>query len=117
VRVLGSMIALAGACAPAEGPVLDRIEPAAAARGATVRLDGERFCGPIEPTAEGGCSRPPSGAVDFGLNPPMARAPVIAWGDRAIEVEVPAAAAGGALTVYVTVDGRSSNGVSFEVLP
>ena len=42
---------------------------------------------------------------------------VASWGDGAIRVTVPDAAAVGATDVLVTVDGRSSNAVSFTVLP
>ena len=106
-----------GACAPAEGPAVDGVTPGAAARGQTVRLDGAGFCGGFAATGDGRCEALPSGAVDFGLEPPIARAAVVSWRSDAISVEVPAAVDIGATTVYVTVDGRSSNGVSFEVLP
>ena len=112
-----AVVLVVGACAPADGPQLDAIEPRSAGRGVQVRLGGDGFCGPQGEGPDGTCSSLPSGAVDFGLEPPIARAEVVAWRAAAIDVLVPAGAALGATTVYVTVDGRSSNGVSFEVLP
>jgi hypothetical protein len=55
--------------------------------------------------------------VVFGLELPMARAMVLSWTETSIEVTVPDAAQLGATDVIVTVDGRSSNGGAFEVLP
>jgi hypothetical protein len=113
---LCAVVGLLGACAPVDGPQLDGIDPGAAARGQTVRVGGVGFCGGRD-AADGSCASPPSGAVDFGLRLPSARAAVVAWGELAIDVVVPDAVDRGATTVYVTVDGRSSNGLSFEVLP
>lgn len=114
------MLGVLGAlgCEAAEGPRIEAVAPAAARRGSAVVLSGEGFCGPREVRADGACQpNLPSGHVDFGLEPPIARALVLTWRDAAIEVEVPGAVDTGATTVYVTVDGRSSNGVPFEVLP
>lgn len=114
--VLGAALAALAACAPADGPRLDGIAPAAARRGAPVTLTGRDLCGGTA-TGTGACEPLPSGAVDFGLSPPMVRAIVRSWDDAQISVTVPAQVADGATSVYVTVDGRTSNALDFEVLP
>jgi hypothetical protein len=66
------------------------------------------------------CDPLPSGAVDFGLAIRRSCAPLVGGCGRptSITVEVPTTqVAIGATIVYVTVDGRSSNGLHFEVLP
>lgn len=118
-----ALLALAGvacagaACSGANGPTIDRLEPASAARGATVTVRGAGFCGPDRAAATGECTSPPSGAVDLGLAPPMTQAPILAWSDAAISVQVPATAPLGPTAVIVTVDGRSSNAATLEVMP
>ena len=64
---LCAVVLLLGACAPVDGPQLDRIEPGSAARGTQVQLRGLGFCGSSTPTDDTGCLPTPSGAVDFGL--------------------------------------------------
>lgn len=105
------------ACTVAGGPSIDRLEPASAPRGGTVTVRGSGFCGPDRAAATGECTSPPSGAVDLGLAPPMLRAPVLAWSDAAIAVQVPATASLGPTALIVTVDGRSSNAATLEVMP
>ncbi|MBK9035035.1 MAG: hypothetical protein IPL61_27855 [Myxococcales bacterium] len=105
------------ACAPVDGPTLAEVVPAAARAGATITLTGADLCGPTVDVVAGACEPLPSGAVDFGLTPPIVRAEVVAWRAGSIAVVVPSQVAIGPTTVYVTVDGRSSNGLSFEVLP
>jgi hypothetical protein len=51
--------------------------------------------------------------VSFGIDPQVDGA-IVVWTDTLIEAIVPAAASGEVLIV-VTVDGRSSNGISFTV--
>lgn len=113
--LIAASVAL-GACAPIDGPRLDAIDPAAARRGATVTVTGRDLCGGT-PTSTGACDPLPSGAVDFGLSSPMVRAPVVRWADESITVTVPSMVAIGGTSVYVTVDGRTSNALDFEVLP
>lgn len=105
------------ACQPGSGPTIERIEPAQAARGATVTVRGDGFCGEGRAVGDGSCAPLPPGSVDVGLELPMARALVQAWAEESITVTVPAAARLGETVVVVTVDGRSSNGGAFEVLP
>jgi len=105
------------ACAPASGPTVDRVEPAQAARGAMVTVRGAGFCGEGRLGAAGACTTLPPGAVDFGIDPPMVRATVLAWADAAIAVTVPTSVMTGGTDVLVTVDGRTSNAATFEVLP
>jgi hypothetical protein len=82
-----------------------------------VTVHGEDFCGEGRAAGDGSCTTLPPGSVVFGLELPAARAEVLSWSDRAIGVTVPATAATGEVDVIVTVDGRSSNGGAFEVLP
>jgi hypothetical protein len=111
-------LALVAACAPSAGPVLDEVTPAAARGGVHVTLTGTGLCPDAVAGADGNCDPLPSGAVDFGLDPPIVRGLVVAWRPTSITVEVPTTqVAIGATIVYVTVDGRSSNGLHFEVLP
>ncbi len=105
------------ACQPGSGPTIDRVEPVQAARGATVTVRGEGFCGEGRSVGDGSCEPLPPGSVDVGLELPMARALVQSWGEQSITVTVPDAARLGETVVIVTVDGRSSNGGDFEVLP
>jgi hypothetical protein len=105
------------ACQPATGPTIERVEPAAAARGTRIVVMGDEFCGEGRDGGDGTCTSLPPGAVDVGLDLPMARAMVVTWGAQEIMVNVPAAAATGASEIIVTVDGRSSNAAAFEVLP
>ena len=115
---LGAVIAIAlAACSAVDGPTIDRLEPATAARGATITVRGSSFCGPERAAASGECTSLPSGAVDLGLAPPMVRAQVLAWSDAAITVQVPGTAPTGSVAVIVTVDGRSSNAATLEVMP
>ena len=106
---------LGGGAAP--GPTVDAVAPVAAARGADIVLTGAGFCGAGAITAARTCVDLPSGAVDVGLRASIVRAPVRSWGAETIVVTVPTQAALGATAIYVTVDGRSSNAVDFEVLP
>ncbi len=105
------------ACQPAAGPMLDALEPAQGVRGVMVTVRGVGFCGAGAAADDGSCTSLPPGAVDFGLDLPMARARVVSWSAAAIDVTVPAAAPTGMTDVIVTVDGRSSNALAFEVLP
>jgi hypothetical protein len=119
VRALMLMTSLAvgaGAC-EATGPHVDGVEPGRGARGATVVVRGAGFCGEGRAQAGGGCDPLPPGSVVFGLDLPAARGRIERWADDEIAVTVPAAAAVGPTVVVVTVDGRSSNGGDFEVLP
>ena len=116
---LGPMLAAGGlvACTGAAGPAIERVEPAAAVRGATVIVRGAGFCGPAPVDADGACVTPPSGTVTLGLDPPMVRVPIVAWSEAAIAIQVPATAPLGPVEVIVTVDGRSSNAATLEIMP
>jgi hypothetical protein len=117
VRLASLALAAGLGCDAAPGPTVDAVAPVAAARGADVVLTGAGFCGAGAITAARTCVDLPSGAVDVGLRAPIVRAPVRSWGAETIVVTVPTQAALGATAIYVTVDGRSSNAVDFEVLP
>lgn len=97
-----------------DGPAIDVISPAEGPTGAVVTIEGARFCGASPVLDGGGCETLPTGSVSFGIDPQVS-AEITAWQDDRIVVIVPDAAAPGDVTVVVTVDGRSSNGVSFRV--
>lgn len=117
VRLASLALAAGLGCDATPGPTIDAVAPVAAARGADVVLSGAGFCGAGAVDAAGACVELPSGAVDVGLRAPIVRAPIVAWGAETIVATVPTQAALGATVIYVTVDGRSSNAVDFEVLP
>jgi hypothetical protein len=101
-----------GACADdGTGPRLHDVTPAQAAPGAAVALAGERFCG-----GAGECESV-AAIVDLGLDPPLLRARVLAYAASSATIEIPALATPGATSLVLTVDGRSSNALDFEVLP
>jgi hypothetical protein len=97
-----------GGCTDPTAPHIDRVVPGTAPVGAIVTIEVDHFCGPA-----GSCDPLPVGSVSFGIDPQI-RASIRSWRADRIEAQVPAAAAGPVLVV-VTVDGRSSNGVSFHV--
>jgi hypothetical protein len=94
--------------------IIHSLEPSAGARGTTVTVLGAGFCGGGDRGLDGSCAALPSGTVTFGLSPQVG-AVIASWRDDEIVVQVPGLAATGPQTVVVTVDGRSSNGVLFEV--
>ncbi len=109
------LIALLGACDGADGPRIDAVEPASAAPGARVVLTGTDFCGAAERVGPGAVCEPlPAGSVSFGIDPVASAIPSL-WLDGRIDVDVPAQLPAGDVLIVVTVDGRSSNGVSFRV--
>jgi len=112
--VLGVVLGLGAACGDPDGPRLDSVTPTAAPPGAPVVLAGENLCGIEAAVGEGGTCEPlPAGYVSFGIDPQVDGV-IVSWRDDRIEAIVPAAANGDVLIV-VTVDGRSSNGISFTV--
>jgi len=99
------------------GPVIDSLLPTAAARGASVEIVGNRFCGDAsdDAKADGSCMTPPNGFVNFGEDADVTRAVVVAWTNQKITVQVPQSATVGSTLVLVIVNGVSSNAASFEV--
>jgi uncharacterized protein (TIGR03437 family) len=113
-RLAAGLLALA-ACADPDAPRLVAVEPPAARPGETVELTGENLCGTSAMVGEGGACEPlPAGYVSFGIDPQV-DAVIEAWSDTRIAAVVPAAAGPGEVLIVVTVDGRSSNGISFTV--
>ena len=101
-----------GACADdGAGPRLSDVTPARAVPGAAVELAGERFCG-----STGECATV-AAIVDLGLDPPLLRARVLAYAATSATIEIPALATPGLTSLVLTVDGRASNALDFEVLP
>lgn len=107
--LLGALGAL-GACTDDRGPRLTSVTPAAAPRGARVTLIGQRLSGDA-----GDCATA-AGAVQVGLDPPVAVATVIEYADDRAVIEVPSTAALGDSAIVVTVNERASNALAFEVL-
>ncbi len=100
-----------GACADDGGPRLDQVTPSTARPGASVELTGRRFCG--ETLSCLGIAA----KVELGLDPPMIEAMVFAYSDNVATIQIPSFAPPGKTALVLTVDGRSSNSLDFEVLP
>jgi hypothetical protein len=134
--VLGLGLAL-GACADDGGPRLDDVTPASAGPGASVEITGRRFCGAavargqeIDRWSERsedhrllGPRVPLAGAclgvaakIELGLNSPIV-AMVFTYSDSTATIQIPSIAMPGTTELVLTVDGRSSNALEFEVLP
>lgn len=115
VRSLAAgVLAWCAACTDPDAPRLSDVTPDEAPPGARVTITGENLCGTAVSVGEGGACEPlPAGSVSFGIDPQVDGATVV-WTDTSIEAIVPASASGEVLIV-VTVDGRSSNGISFTV--
>lgn len=112
------MIASVAACVGVDGPIVDAVAPSPARVNADITIAGRGFCGERGVEATGACVALPSGFVNFGLESPILRAELRSWTDEAIVAVVSSALPPGRGTeVYVTVDGRSSNAVTLEVLP
>lgn len=110
------VFALLGAsCTATDGPTVDALDPQSGEPGQSVTVYGSTYCGARDRvTPDGGCDPLPAGTVHFGIDPLVSATPV-SWTDEAIVVAVPAQLPPGDVLVVVTVDGRSSNGVSFRV--
>ena len=108
--VLGLGLAL-GACADDGGPRLDEVTPASAQAGASVEITGRRFCGTAV-TCLGVAAK-----VEIGLDPPVVQAMVFTYTDMTATIQIPSISMPGKTDIVLTVDGRSSNALDFEVLP
>ncbi len=91
-------------------PQLSSVVPAQAMPGTIVLVSGDYFCqrpdtGNEDPTCDS------TGDVSFGASPGT----ISNWSDTAIMVEVPQGALG-SVSVTVSVNGRTSNSTSFDVL-
>jgi len=105
------LVVVAASCADDGGPRLDAVEPAAAARNAMVTVTGERLCG-----ARADCARA-GGAILIGLSPPQVAASIVMYDETTAAIVLPPITPLGATHLIATVDDRSSNALSFEVLP
>jgi hypothetical protein len=103
-------VVLVAGCVPGDGPQLDAVTPTEGAPGDEVVLTGSGLCG------AGDCDPLPTGMVSFGIDPQIDGI-VTSWADDEIGARVPQSVAAGDILIVVTVDGRSSNGVSFRVTP
>jgi hypothetical protein len=100
-----------GACADDGGPRLDEVTPASARAGTSVQIVGRRFCGDSQACLG------VAATVDLGLEPPIVQAMVFAYSDTVATIQIPTTATPGKTELVLTVDGRSSNSLDFEVLP
>ena len=112
-RALVGVVAgvVAGACTVEAGPRLHEATPARAAVGARVQVHGDGFCG-----AAGDCSAV-AYRVSLGLELPSVQAIVHGYSDTTADIQIPSIAPVGSTSIVLTVDGRSSNALDFEVLP
>jgi hypothetical protein len=105
----GALLALVIAgCGVDGGPHLDAVAPTAGSAGDPVVITGSGFCG------QGDCDPLPGGMVSFGIDPQV-DGEITMWRAGEIDAKVPPGVAPGEILIVVTVDGQSSNGVSFEV--
>ena len=93
------------------GPHLDNAQPSSGSANQAVLLNGSNLCG------DSGACAGAAGEVDLGINPPYVRLPVTSYGDGTITIVIPEAAPPGKTRISVTVNGTTSNAISFEVLP
>src|SRR5690349_19894632 len=91
-------------------PHLASVVPAQASPGTVVSLAGTALCQVAHDSGEEPIVCPNAGAVVFGTAPASATL----WSDDLVMAEVPAAGPGSA-PVRVTVNGRSSNALAFEI--
>lgn len=107
--IRGFVLLLAACSADESGPKLASASPASATHGASVIVTGEHLClsRPCEQTG---------GTVQLGLGTSV-QAIVTDATDTRWAFVVPAAAPVGDTEIVITVNGRSSNALSFEVLP
>ena len=103
-------LAISACAADDGGPRLDSVMPAAASANAQVVVAGSRLCGPSDDCAHA------ASTVQLGLSPPMIDVLISTYTATSLTFVVPATTAG-KTSVEVTVDGRSSNALAFEVLP
>lgn len=99
------------ACGDDGGPRLQAVTPASASANALVTLTGTRLCGP-----NGDCAHA-AGQIQLGLDPPVVEAVIASYADTSAQIVVPPVAPVGKTSIIVTVDDKSSNSLSFEVLP
>ena len=107
---LAALVVWGGGCADDGGPRLSSVSPASAGIGASVELRGDRFCGATANCADAG------GHVELGITQPLVQAPVLDYADTSATIQIPALAPSGTTSIVLTVDGRSSNALAFEVL-
>ena len=108
--IRAGLLLIAACAADDGGPRLESVLPDAAGRNATVMITGSRLCG------AGDCTHV-AAAVQLGLDLPMIDAAISSYSDSAASVVVPATAPIGNTQIIVTVAGRSSNSLAFEVTP
>ena len=107
------LLAICG-CGDLDGPEIVGIRPTVGSPGDMVEIDGNRLCGQMSDVTEGGlCDPLPSAYVSFGIDPQI-DGQVVTWRNEYAEVFVPGGPLG-SVQVVLTVDGRTSNGVWFEV--
>jgi hypothetical protein len=90
---------------PATQPVITRIDPSAASRGAEIHVFGSRF------------GDPDAGEVVFGEGSRAVSASVLAWQDGRLRVQVPTGAAIGKTVITVQSAAGPSAPRAFHILP
>ena len=98
-------------CTDDGGPRLDAVTPASSARNTMVTVTGRNLCGAADDCAHA------TGSIVLGLSPPQVQVHVVSTDPDSLVVVIPALAEVGATHLIATVDDRSSNALSFEVLP
>jgi len=98
------------ACADDGGPRLSRAVPERAGIGQSVEIIGDRFCGSASDCTSVGAT------VEIGLDAPIVQARIITYEATTATIEIPTIVSPGATDIILTVNGRSSNALPFEVL-
>ncbi len=106
------VLLLAGGCAADDGgPRLSAVTPASPVQGATVEIDGSRFCG-----ASGDCTRV-GAAVQLGTSSPFIDAVPMTWTATVVTAGIPLAVPAGKTALVMTVNGLASNELEVDVQP
>jgi len=98
-------------CADDGGPRLTAADPSSAGHNSLVTLTGTRFCGLHADCGSAG------GEVALGLELPSVQAPIVSFDDTTAQIRIPDIAPVGKTQLVMTVNDRSSNALTFEVLP
>ena len=103
-----ALLLAVGCAADGDGPELQAVTPHRAGAGATVTVTGARLCGESCENA--------GGAIRIGVDMPVQVSEIIAYDDTAAMFRIPTIAAPGHTEITLTVAGRTSNAIHFEVV-
>ena len=99
------------ACADDDGPTITSLAPPAARHAAVVMIVGTNLCGGVS-TCHG-----LGGMIQIGLSSPSYQATPYDVTNDMWKFQVPDIVPLGATDVLISINGRASNAIGFEVLP